>query len=136
MRNRASQFVALVASCLIPCVGCGQGAGTGAGGETVPVKGKVTYKGQPVTQGVVTFEPVDAGRVATGDIQSDGTFVLTTVKTGDGAVVGRHKVGVGVSGPAGKKSRETLPGKYGSVNLSGLEAKVSRDKTEYSFDLK
>lgn len=61
---------------------------------TVPVKGKVIYRGKPLTQGQIVFRPTDAGREATGQIKPDGTFALTTHKDGDGAVVGTHKVTV------------------------------------------
>src|SRR5262249_7863155 len=45
--------------------------------ETVPVQGKVTYKGQPVPRGTITFQP-DAGQPATGEIQPDGSYRLGT----------------------------------------------------------
>ena len=78
---------------LIPCWGCGTSAG-GPQPTLLAVKGKVTYKGQPVTKGVVRFEPDGYGRMATGQLQSDGTFELTTLKAGDGVVAGEHKVTV------------------------------------------
>jgi len=67
----------------------------GCGGPSrpplAPVQGKITYGGQPVPQGVVTFYPKE-GRSATGRIQPDGTYCLTTFEPGDGAVIGQHKV--------------------------------------------
>ena len=60
----------------------------------IPVKGKVTYKGQPVTKGVVQFEPDGYGRPARGQLQSDGTFELTTFKPGDGVVAGEHRISI------------------------------------------
>jgi hypothetical protein len=71
-------------------IGCGSGA------TTVPVSGKVTHEGQPVSGGSVTFVPIGAGatagRPAVGAVQSDGTYVLGTDEKGDGAVVGQHRV--------------------------------------------
>ncbi|MBX6312095.1 MAG: hypothetical protein IRY99_04130 [Isosphaeraceae bacterium] len=63
------------------------------------VSGKVTYKGKPVTNGSVIFTPVagkgaETGQVATGQLESDGSFVLTTFDIGDGAVLGQHTVTV------------------------------------------
>ena len=73
------------------CSGCGaNGAGTLP--QLLPVKGKVTFKGQPLTVGTVRFEPDDYGRPATGKLQSDGTFVLSTLKDADGVVPGHHRV--------------------------------------------
>ena len=67
-------------------IGCGDGHP-----ETAPVAGKVTYKGQPVTQGTVTFYPAD-GRSSIGKIKQDGTYTMTTFAAGDGALLGEHRV--------------------------------------------
>ncbi len=58
--------------------GCGPGHGMKLG----RVQGKVTYKGQPLTYGTVSFVP-DAskgteGPIATGIIKEDGTYILST----------------------------------------------------------
>jgi len=57
----------------------------------------VTIDDQPLGGGRVVFAPISrdgvhAGKVAFGDIQSDGTFTLTTYRPGDGAIVGDHWV--------------------------------------------
>ena len=74
---------------------------SGCGGnkfDVAPVRGKVTCGGQPVTSGIVTFVPVapegggEPGKAASGRIGPDGTFVLNTYETGDGAIIGRHTV--------------------------------------------
>ena len=55
----------------------------------IPVKGKVTYKGQPLTKGSIRFEPDGYGRPATGqaairrDVRADARS-----KDGDGVVAG------------------------------------------------
>ena len=79
--RKAAGLAALV---LVPFFGCGSDMSPGDG-MTVPVKGKVTYKGEPLSQGEVVFEP-DGGREAYGWVQLDGTFELTTFKQGDGAL--------------------------------------------------
>jgi hypothetical protein len=64
----------------------------GCGGPAVGrVTGKVTAGGRPVTQGTIMFIPAD-GRAAVGQIAGDGTYNLTTIHPGDGALVGSHKV--------------------------------------------
>jgi hypothetical protein len=100
----------------------------------IPVKGKVTYKGQPVTKGIVRFEPDGYGRMASGPLQSDGTFVLTTLKEGDGVVAGEHRVTI--EGFEKNLARDRALKKYGSANISGLKADVSPERTEFTFDLK
>src|SRR5262249_62179239 len=75
-------------------IGCGPGNGLTLG----RVRGTVTYKGKPVQNGFVTFQP-DAshqtdGPPAMGTINQDGSYALTTQDADDGAVVGTHKVAI------------------------------------------
>jgi len=78
-------------------VGCG--GVDSAKPKVYPVSGKVTRNGQPLTAGEVMFTPSGgpegaSGHIATGQIGSDGSYTLTTFNTGDGAVLGKHKVTV------------------------------------------
>jgi hypothetical protein len=83
-------FLAL-AACL---AGCGSANGLNLG----KVHGKITYKGQPVTGGTILFEPDvskgTSGPPAVGSIATDGSFALSTEESGDGAIVGFHKVAI------------------------------------------
>ena len=63
--------------------------------ETVPVEGKVSWEGQPADHGSITFYPA-TGRPAVGAIQTDGSYKLTTLSAGDGAVTGNHTVTIEV----------------------------------------
>ncbi|MGQ0635228.1 MAG: hypothetical protein ACT4QC_11505 [Planctomycetaceae bacterium] len=66
------------------------------------VTGRVLCEGQPVPQAMVFFEPLPQGRSALVGKQAfafaddEGSFVLSTYGTKDGAVVGRHRVRVGL----------------------------------------
>ena len=78
--------------------GCGGGGGEK---EVIPISGKVTCNGEPVTSGSVMFVPdvdpaVDGnpGKPASGALDENGEFELTTYVKGDGAVVGKHRVSV------------------------------------------
>lgn len=83
--------------------------------------------------GTVTFEPDDDyGRPARGELQSDGTFELTTDKKGDGVVAGNHKVYIANINP---KSKVGLPKKYMTPTTSKLNADVSPERTEFTFEL-
>lgn len=63
--------------------------------EVARVRGKVTLNGVPFTAGgTVYFEPQGTGKRASGRIQSDGSYELSTYSAGDGAVVGAGKVAV------------------------------------------
>jgi hypothetical protein len=63
-------------------------------GRRYPVSGRVIRLGQPVTKGTVNFPPAEAakGRAATGAIQPDGSYTLTTQDPGDGALAGDYRV--------------------------------------------
>jgi hypothetical protein len=132
MWNTVPKVLTLAALLVAPCCGCGSAGGRTP--ELIPVKGKVTRKGQPVTKGVVRFQPDGYGRMATGRLQSDGTYVLTTLKDGDGVVAGPHRVFISELDPSLAKDRALK--KYGSPNTSGLVADVSTEKTEFTFELR
>ncbi len=125
--------LALLAALLLGCCsGCGaKGAGTLP--DLIPVKGKITFKGQPLTTGTVHFEPDDFGRPATGKLQSDGTFVLSTLREADGVVAGHHRVSV--TGTNTKSKSGAVPKKYWNGMTSKLEADVSPEQTEFTFDI-
>jgi hypothetical protein len=130
---RFSRCLALATTLLGACWGCG--SGNVVPPSLIPVKGKVTYKGQPVTKGIVRFEPDSGfGRMATGELKSDGTFELTTLKSGDGVVAGEHRVTVGDFDKILSKDRALR--KYGNASNSGLKAEVTPEKNEFTFDLK
>jgi hypothetical protein len=116
---------------------------------TLPVEGKVVYQGKPLTFGEVLFQP-DAGPVASGKIQSDGTFRLSTYRNGDGAVPGVYRVEItcyegqrpaAVQGPGrGERGpgKSLIPAKYANFNISELQAEVKPQKSPlfFLFELK
>lgn len=128
---RAS-LVPIVSTLLaVACSGCGGGPTETYVKATVPVRGKVSYKGRPLAQGTVKFEP-DSGRGAEGDIRPDGTFELSTFKAGDGAVEGTHRVAV-----VGKaKGGEAVPLKYRNASSSKVEIEVAPAKDDYNIDIR
>ena len=108
----------------------------------VPIQGEVLFKGAPlinVTQGIVRYSPKQSGtaaREATGRIQPDGTFVLTTFKKADGVVVGDYDITVSAyaNPPLTREQTESgvrsggpklmIPDKYLSATASGLSDTV------------
>jgi hypothetical protein len=110
---------------LLATMGCGRPAYQL---ETAPVRGKVTLDGRPLPSGYVVV-PTSRGRMASGKIQPDGTFVLTTYDEGDGAQVGSHPVVVNEVPPDEFSSvpieqRISIPSRYGSAGTSGLQVTV------------
>lgn len=60
---------------------------------TYPVSGTVVFEdGSSVRTGVVELESLDTKLSAAGTIREDGSFVLGTYKSDDGACAGRHRV--------------------------------------------
>lgn len=87
-------IICTYAAILTAIAGCGSGNGL----HLAKVRGKVTYKGQPITYGTIMFEPDSArgtnGPSAVGSITRDGSFIMSTEESGDGAIVGLHRVAV------------------------------------------
>ncbi|MFO0954367.1 MAG: hypothetical protein U0835_25055 [Isosphaeraceae bacterium] len=129
-------------------VGCGGEPGLAA------ARGRITYKGQPVSKGEVFFSPEEPGkRGAQGTLDENGYYTLGTFGPGDGAYVGKHQVSIvsqGADKPIppkmkGKMMEEDMQGsgdpliprKYFSPATSGLTAEVvSGGSNTFDFDLK
>ena len=101
---------------------------------TYPVKGKVVYKddGSPAGQGVaVMFESTKKPFTrAIGEIQPDGSFVLTTDRPDNGAMQGEHRVSISPYATDGSGSNLTaqmsqkIDPKYFEFRTSGLTADI------------
>ena len=103
--------------------------------ETASVRGKVTLDGRPLPSGYVVV-PTARGRMASGEIQSDGTFVLSTYEQGDGAQVGTHPVVVNEVPPdefadVPEERRVRIPTRYTSAGTSGLTVDVKSDEDNF-----
>jgi len=116
------------------------------------VTGRVTFQGKPVTSGSVMFTPSaneggTTGQLASGRIESDGTFTLTTFDTGDGAILGEHIVTVesrdirGVQRPKMSARikyelpKSTIPDKYSNVHTSPYRFRVKEGVNHANIDL-
>ncbi|MDR0869938.1 MAG: hypothetical protein LBN39_04015 [Planctomycetaceae bacterium] len=114
----------------------------GCGGKA-QVTGKVTFDdGAPLTNGEVRFE---AGNyLATGKIQSDGSYRLSSVGENDGVVNGSYKVSVVAMEeivtdpnklPAEQKAAKPLVAeKFRSGETSGLTCEV-KGTTTFDFQI-
>lgn len=141
---RFFSLLLLASASLMLCSGCfGQ-----KGLETAPVTGVVTYNGKPLPYGRVSFRP-QAGSPATGDIQSDGSFSLSTYGNGDGAIVGTHQVSITATEADAGNMAETavntemvvpkslIPKKYTSFSTSEIIAEVvASGENKFTLELK
>lgn len=132
-------FAILLVVFLAANLGCDHGP------AMMPVTGQVKYNGKPLEFGSIYFQPA-SGQPARGDIQSDGTFTLSTYRLNDGAVLGSHKVRIscyesqkpGTPKAAGEQTlgKLLIPQKYTLLDQSGLTAEVTKDRTEpFAFEL-
>jgi len=110
----------------------------GCGGEpklqTAQVTGTVTYKGELLKTGDVTFIPVVSGPAAMGTIGPDGKYTLQTAGQ-PGAVPGKYRVSIiaveitpGSPEDPNAGARQLIPEKYGSDSTSGLEREIVAGK--------
>jgi hypothetical protein len=132
------------------------GCGGPEADQTYPVSGRITSRGQPLAQGTVTFVPEAGGsRVATGEIQPDGSYTLTTIAPSDGALPGKYRVTITAEEVVPSKvkgavvaraalspeearrapTRSLIPAKYGLPEASGLSAVVEARSNTADFDL-
>jgi hypothetical protein len=129
--SRTAAEAALVGAAVLWVAGCG------SADKPIDVTGKVTFKGEPVTEGSVQFVEDRTGRGAQVDLGPGGTYKASLF-------AGEYKVVVtppyivdqsqGMPNPYYKKVKN-IPKKYHSTATSGLTAVVSRDKTIHDFDL-
>jgi len=109
--------------------------------------------GKPVTQGTIVFYP-EEGRSAMGNIETDGSYRLSTFHAGDGALPGRHTVTItsianSASGPASLEEEMAqgmeghyegavewlVPEKYSRRHNTPLTAEVPAAGRTIDFDL-
>lgn len=155
MVSRSSMFV--VVACLLT-LGMGCSNSGPAGPKTVPVSGQVNYKNLPVEGATVSFLGDGTTRAAMAITDSKGQFILTTIRSGDGAVPGVHKVTVTkIVAPPTKSANEPmsmedaakaanvppaeplsmLPAKYQTAASSGLSFTVkANEKNDFTIELK
>jgi hypothetical protein len=115
------------------------GSGCGRAGPAVyPVVGHVqSSDGRRATFGVVELTSLKGGQVASGRIEQDGTFRLSTVSSGDGAVAGRHRlIVVQIVNTERVPLRDhhhilDVHPRYARYETSGLECQVEPRKTNY-----
>lgn len=117
--------------------------------RTYPVSGVVRFGGQPLTDCLVMFRP-EQGPVASGRLDDEGRFELSTYRPGDGAVAGVHRVWLAppetefdmsddelefVQDASRLRKPPPFPAKYLSFATSGLTAEVQTEANQFEFDL-
>lgn len=134
---------------LFALTGCGSDRPT-----VVPVSGRVSIDGEPVTIGRIDFVPA-FGPAATARIQPGGTYQLLTFEAGDGAVLGSHAVRVravevaddvsatDIARPQGAAShsdaepmmRWHVPQRYARADTTPMTAEIVAERHDLDFHL-
>ncbi len=133
------------------------GCGSNSNVTVYPVRGTVTFEGQPMQGGgSIAFIPAQGqvGKGAGGIIAEDGTYVLGTYTEKDGSMPGEFHVvimqsvydepenlgdGVAPSKATGEKVKpeDRIPDTYGQVNATDLKVTVEAQKDNViDLDLK
>ena len=123
---------AALAALMLAGLGCSSGEGP------ITVHGKVTFQGQPVSEGTVQFNDEKTGRGAEAELRPDGSYE-TTLPAGEYTVLIVPPLlsvesKTGPPDPQFKKVRN-IPNKYRSTVTSGLTATVRADKAVHDFDM-
>jgi hypothetical protein len=130
----------LILLCLAPAA-CGRQDYTGA--RRFPLSGKVTYEGQPIDWGSISFLPSSGEQRVSGGLIAEGKY---SVPEAQGANAGKHRVEIRWNKRTGRKIRdpdsgemyderkEFLPPRFHGE--SELTAEVSAKHTTFDFDLK
>jgi hypothetical protein len=109
--------------------------GCSRGPERTTVQGKVTYKGAPVTFGIINFQPA-AGKPAGGELNPDGSFSFQ-LQPGEYQVridsPPQMPEGYKEGDPPPKLGPRQLPVSYSNYATSGLTANIG-DKSPQQLD--
>lgn len=133
MFDRRPSFAAALAGAAIAFA-----AGCGSQEKPIDISGKVTFNGEPVTEGSVQFIEDATGRGAEIELGPGGTYKA-------GLFAGNYRVVVtppyivdtssGMPNPYYKKVKN-IPKKYHSTATSGLTAIVSPEQTSHDVALR
>lgn len=129
---------------LVIVVGCQGNQGT--------VSGKITYNGQPLPEGIVTFHTTD-GKARPTNIQEDGSYTAPDVPTGPATIsvqtsAPSRPAGKAAAAPAGgdqsgaegmrtrKVASVAIPAKFADPKTSGLTYTVTSGSQTHDIELK
>jgi hypothetical protein len=120
----------------------GLASGCDRSSQESQVSGQVSLDGKQIGPGIIVFAPVDSGTPATGPIDHDGNYSMSSSHE-VGLRSGKYKVGISIREvPANAKRGELLPPgkllipqKYEDSATSGLEYDVAPGSNTIDIDL-
>jgi hypothetical protein len=119
-------------------------AGCGSSNPRIAIRGTVTYKGEPLDQGVIAFSPKDASKgTVEGAVITNGKYAIAAA---NGLFPGEYIVSIRApEAPANKpppneapgaprRTEERLPERYNKASTLRIEVTVT-GKREFDFPL-
>lgn len=134
-RMKKHSFIALLCALGFATLGCSD-----KGNKKITVSGTVSYKGQPLTSGMLQFTGENNGYYGAATIMPDGKYTMTDVVPGEVMVsIIQSPSGEGSSSgekgkPAPKRSAD-LPDKYRIAQTSGLKYPITPDTSELKIEI-
>jgi hypothetical protein len=110
--------------------------GCGEGSNVVEVTGTLTYKGTPVTNALIHFEP-EHGRVSWAQTDDQGRFKINYDAHQDGAVIGKHKVWLEMRATSAADQEAEMLGKKPKMSkeMAALFDKYSGEKSKFTVEI-
>jgi hypothetical protein len=111
--------------------GCG-----GDGPKVVKVTGTLKYKGKPVPDALLNFEP-EHGRLSWAETDAEGRFKINYDRHQDGAVVGKHKVWIEYRPTSATNAEPGMPANPArlSPEMRAFFAKYSSEKSKLKVEI-
>jgi hypothetical protein len=153
-------FVVLAVAGALAMTSCGTDDGLG---KRFPVSGTVTYNGQPLEGGKISFIPDDPKNIGASGTIDKGSYALSTGGENDGARAGKYKVTVTAKedsvakakadfakdnkgldpgylpgrylAAAESKAKSLIPTGYGDIRTTTLTAEVKEQPNTIDFKL-
>ena len=138
LMTRVTDFV-MLGGLVCAFAGCGQGTRPVGPGQDASISGKVTYKGQPVTDARLSFENTDRG--AYGTEFKGGSYSIPKLVSGEFVVTVTPVIGPMTMTPAADGSipkpteRADIPKKYRTAAESGVKTTVKTGTNTYNLDM-
>ena len=118
----ACRFLVFLSLCVC-VIGCGPGNPLGR----KAISGKVTFAGQPLANGSISFEPLEAGGVTSGGTIENGSY---SIATAGGLPLGKYLVRINASRSAHEAPQNLPPGTPEPPAVELIPAAYNRESEE------